>query len=110
MQKGTKLPKAGQVFLKVYQQQQIQLLPPSLEELIPNKHLVRVIKQLVDALAIKALERPYRGGGTTSYQPKMMLIVSIYAYCTKIYSCRLILIASKELSSSWGWLLTNGPP
>ena len=90
MQKETNLPKAGQVFLKDYQQHQIQRLPPSLEELIPNKHLVRVIKQLVDSLAIKALERPYRGGGTTSYQPKMMLKVIIYAYCTKIYSCRQI--------------------
>ena len=47
MQKETKLPKAGQVFFKDYHQHQTQLLPPSLEEFIPNKHLVRVINQLV---------------------------------------------------------------
>ena len=66
MQKETKLPKAAQVIFKDYLQHQTQLLHPSLEELIPNKHLLRVINQLVDSLAIKALERPYRGGGTTS--------------------------------------------
>ena len=66
MQKETKLPKAAQVIFKDYHQHQTQLLPPSLEELIPNKHLLRVINQLVDSLAIEALEGPYRGGGTTS--------------------------------------------
>ena len=90
MQKATKSPKAGQVIFKDYHQHQSQLLPPSLEELIPEKHLVSIINQLVDSLAIEALERPYKGGGTTSYHPKMMLKVIIYAYCTKVYSCRQI--------------------
>ena len=86
MQKQTKLPKAAQVIFKDYHQLQTQLLPPSLEELSPNKHLGRVINQLVDSLAIEALERPYRAGGTTTYHPKMILKVIIYAYCTQIYS------------------------
>ena len=90
MEKQPNLPKSGQVIFKDYHQHQIQLLPPSLEELIPEKHLVRIINQLIDSLAIKALERPYRGGGSTSYHPKMMLKVIIYAYCTKVYSCRQI--------------------
>ena len=87
----------------------LQLLPPSLEELIPNKHLVRVINQLVDSLAIKALERPYRGGGTTSYHPKMMLKVIIYPYCTKIYSCPQI-ADSLQTNIHFMWLAANQRP
>ena len=109
MQKETKLPKAGQVIFKDYHQLQTQLLPPSLEELSPNKHLGRVINQLVDSLAIKALERPYRGGGTTSYHPKMILKVIIYAYCTKIYSCRQI-ADSLQTNIHFMWLAANQRP
>ena len=105
MEKQPNLPKSGQVIFKDYHQHQIQLLPPSLEELIPQKHLVRIINQLVDSLAIKVLQGAYKGGGTTSYHPKMMLKVIIYAYCTEVYSCRQI-----ADSLSCGWPLTNGPP
>ena len=58
MEKKSKLSKSGQVIFKEYHQHQIQLLPPSLEELIPQKHLVRIINGLVDSLAIAALEKP----------------------------------------------------
>lgn len=109
MQKETALPKAVQVLFKDYQQHQIQLLPPSLEELIPNKHLVSVINQLVDSLAIKALERPYRGGGTTSYHPKMMLKVIMYTYSTKTYSCRQI-ADSLQRDIHFMWLAANQRP
>ncbi|MDR0364113.1 MAG: transposase [Bacteroidales bacterium] len=32
----------------------------------------------------------YKGGGTSSYSPRMMLKVVIYAYSSNIYSCRKI--------------------
>ena len=109
MEKQPNLPKSGQVIFKEYHQHQIQLLPPSLEELIPEKHLVRIINQLIDSLAIKALERPYRGGGSTSYHPKMMLKVIIYAYCTKVYSCRQI-ADSLQTNIHFMWLSASQRP
>jgi transposase len=109
MEKKPKLPKAGKVIFKNYHQHQSQLLPPSLEELIPEKHLVRIINQLVDSVAIKVLEEPYKGGGTTSYHPKMMLKVIIYAYCTKIYSCRQI-ADSLQRDIHFMWLAANQRP
>jgi transposase len=109
MEKKPKLPKSGQVIFKEYHQHQSQLLPPSLEELIPEKHLVRIINQLIDSLAIKALERPYRGGGSTSYHPKMMLKVIIYAYCTKVYSCRQI-ADSLQTNIHFMWLSASQRP
>ena len=80
-----------------------------MEDLIPNKHLVRVINQLVDSLAIKALEQPDRGGGTTSYHPKMMLQVIIYAYCNTIYSCRQI-ADNLQRDIHFMWLAANQRP
>src|SRR5690606_1535122 len=81
---------------KDYQQHQIQLLPPSLEELIGPHHLVRVVNGFVDRIDFKVLEQAYKGGGASSYHPRMMLKVLVYAYCTKLYSCRKIDQALKE--------------
>ena len=73
---------------KAYNPQQILLLPPSLEELIGSKHLVRVVNQVVDAMDISALINLYEGGGTTAYHPRMLLKVLLYAYSVKIYTGR----------------------
>jgi transposase len=53
-----------QVF-KPYNQNQVMLLPPSLEELIPGGHLVRVVNEMIDQLDIEPLKRQYKGGGTS---------------------------------------------
>ncbi|MBR1872737.1 MAG: transposase [Bacteroidales bacterium] len=39
---------------------------------------------------ISALERTYKGGGTSSYSPRAMLKVIFYAYLSNIYSGRQI--------------------
>ena len=109
MKKEPKLSKARQVVFKDYPQHQIQLFPPSLDELIPQKHLVRIINQLVDSLATKVLQGAYKGGGTTSYHPKMMLKVIIYAYCTKVYSCRQI-ADSLQRDIHFMWLSASQRP
>jgi transposase len=88
MNKSTK--KSGKVTFKEYPQHQIFLLPPSLEELIGPKHLVRVVNAYVNQIDLKVLEQGYKGGGASNYHPRMMLKVLVYAYCTKIYSCRKI--------------------
>jgi len=80
----------GKVSFKAYSMKQASLLPPSLEELIPEGHLVRVVNQVVDELDITPLLAKYKGGGTSSYHPRMMLKVIVYAYTQKIYSSRKI--------------------
>lgn len=84
------IEKSGKVTFKDYQQHQILLLPPSLEELIAPKHLVRVVNAFIDRIDFKILEEGYKGGGASNYNPRMMLKVLIYAYSTKLYSCRKI--------------------
>ncbi len=84
------------ITFKPYQQNQPMLLPPSLEELIPQGHLVRVINEFVESIDLSMLESTYKGGGTSSYHPKMLLKVLVYAYVKKIYSSRQIAAALRE--------------
>ena len=71
-------------------------MPPSYEEKIPAGHLVRHVNEAIEALDLEILLSQYEGGGTSSYHPKMMLKVLVYAYCKKIYTSRKIAEALEE--------------
>lgn len=87
---------------KEYNQQQIQLLPPSLEELIPPNHLVRVVNQVVDRLDISSIINQYEGGGASAYHPKMLVKVLLYGYAVKIYTGRKIAKAlAQDVTFMW---------
>lgn len=81
---------------KPYVMNQVALMPPSYEEMIPVDHLVRVINRAVEEIDVNALLAQYKGGGTSSYHPKMMLKVLVYAYAEQIYSSRRIAKALRE--------------
>jgi len=81
---------------KPYQQDQLMLLPPSLEELIPANHVVRILNDVIDKLDISSLISTYKGGGTSSYHPRMLLKVLLYAYVEGIYTSRKIAKALRE--------------
>jgi hypothetical protein len=48
---------------RTYRQHQPTFLPQSSEELIPEKHLVRIVSQAIDETDLSALEQSFRGGG-----------------------------------------------
>ena len=96
------LYKSNLVF-KDYNINQNLLLPPSLEELIPPNHPVRIVNQVVDNLNINPLIEKYQGGGCPSYHPRMMLKVVVYGYLTNLYSSRKIEQALHE-SVPFMWL------
>lgn len=73
---------------KPYNPHQLSLLPPSLEELIPANHSVRLVQQIVDGLNIDKIVDRYKGGGASSYHPRLLLKVLIYGYLSNIYSSR----------------------
>ena len=66
------------------------LLPPDLDELIDKNHPVRVINAILDRLDIDAISAKYKGGGTSSYHPRLLLKVLVYAYICNEYSSRRI--------------------
>ena len=77
-------------------QHQMNILPPSLEELIDPNHLVRVIDKFVSLLPSRLWDEMFKGGGPPSYHPALMLKVILYAYSVKIYSCRNISRAIRQ--------------
>ena len=82
--------RTNKVVFKTYTPNQMMLLPPSFDEKIPAEHPVRVVNRVIDQINIVPLEKKYEGGGTSSYHPKMLLKVMVYAYLTNIYSSRKI--------------------
>jgi len=84
-------------------------LPTDLEMLIPPNHLVRVVSETIEKMDLAILLRQYKGGGTSSYHPKMMLKVLIYAYTQRIYSSRQIAKALRE-NINFMWISGNNRP
>src|ERR1035438_2087852 len=72
---------------------QALLLPPSLHDWLPEKHLARFLVDVVDALDLGAIYDSYEekdGRGQAAYDPAMMVRVLLYGYCTGSYSSRQI--------------------
>nr|WP_228409418.1 transposase [Radiobacillus deserti] len=72
------------------------VLPMDFSDLIPEDHVVRVIHAMVEQVNDDIFFSQYQGGGRSSYHPKMMTKVILYAYTQKIYSCREIAKALRE--------------
>src|SRR5437016_4422688 len=64
------------------------LLPPSVDEWLPEKHLARFVVEVVDGLDLSAMVRSYRGSGSASYHPALLLGVLVYGYATGVFSSR----------------------
>lgn len=97
------------VVFKSYHQQQISLLPPSLEELISEHHPVRVVNEVLNKIDVSKIERDYKGGGTSSYHPRMLLKVLVFGYLSNIYSSRRIEAAIQE-NIHFMWLAGMSKP
>lgn len=71
---------------------QLLLMPPSVREWLPEKHLAFFVLDVVAELDLAAFFAAYRGDGRggSVYDPSMMLAVLVYAYCTGERSSRRI--------------------
>ena len=72
------------------------LLPPSVQEWLPEAHLARYVVDVVEQLDLSALERAYAGKGSDAYHPATLLSLLIYGYATGAYSSRKIERASYD--------------
>jgi transposase len=86
------------------------LMPPSLADWVPEDHLARFIRDLVDTLDLRAIEETYtEERGFPPYHPRMMVAVLLYAYCTGTYSSRKI--AAKLVDSvAYRFLAADNQP
>jgi len=78
------------VIFKQNDQNQLLLLPPSLDELVSADHPVRVVNAVLDKVDISAIIAGYKPGGASSHHPRMLLKSLVYAYINNIYSSRKI--------------------
>ena len=74
------------------------LLPPSLHDWLPEKHLARFIADVVGELDLGPVYRSYEGDGRglSAYQPSMMVRLLLYGYCTGVVSSRKMERATHE--------------
>ena len=88
---------SDKITFKPYNQNEQWLLPPSLDELVPENHFVRIVSKTVDELRIEDVFAKYtKGGGASRYNPVMLLKVLIYCYMTGTYSSRQIAKQCRE--------------
>ena len=68
------------------------LLPPSLNDWLPEDHLARFIVGVMDQLDLSTFYKRRRndGWGRPAFDPKMMVALLLYAYCTGVRSSRQI--------------------
>ena len=78
----------AKVVYKYYNQNDNLLFPNSIGDFIPENDPVRVLNAIVDHLDISAIESTYKGGGASSFAPRMLLKVVLYAYLQNVYSGR----------------------
>lgn len=71
---------------------QLLLLPPSLQDWLPENHLSYFVADVVDQLDLSEIESYYEkeNRGQPPYHPRMMTKVLVYAYCVGIFSSRKI--------------------
>ena len=64
------------------------LLPPSVDEWLPERHLARFVVEVIEGLDLRAFIGSYRGSGSASYHPEMLLGLLVYGYATGLFSSR----------------------
>jgi transposase len=85
------------------------LLPPSVDEWLPERHLARFVVEVIEQLDLSAMERTYRGSGSASYHPALLLGLLVYGYATGVFSSRKLERASYD-SVAFRFIAANQHP
>ena len=64
------------------------LLPPSVDEWLPENHLARFVVEVVEGLDLRSMSGSYRGSGSRSHHPSMLLGLLVYGFATGLFSSR----------------------
>lgn len=75
---------------KPYRKDQFYLLPPSLEDYIPEGHMARLVYEIAERLDTAKIEDKYSELGQNTYHPRILLKLLFYAYATGVRSGRKI--------------------
>jgi len=97
------------IIFKPYCQDQQFLLPKNIDDFVAPGHIARLISAIIDNMDVQHIIDTYKGGGTSSYNPKMLLKSWILGFSNRIYSCRLVAKALRE-NLPFIWISGNQTP
>lgn len=85
------------------------LLPPSVDEWLPERHLARFVVEVIEQMDVSVMVRAYRGSGSAPYHPAMLLGLLVYGYATGVFSSRKIERATYD-SVAFRFIAANDHP
>ncbi|MBC8036306.1 MAG: IS1182 family transposase [Rhizobiales bacterium] len=85
------------------------LLPPSVDDWLPEQHLARFVVEVVEGLDLRGMSGSYRGSGSASYHPQLLLALLVYGYATGVFSSRKLERASYD-SVAFRFVAANQHP
>ena len=85
------------------------LMPPSVDEWLPERHLARFVVEVIAGLDLRAMIGSYRGSGQASYHPTMLLGLLVYGYATGVFSSRKLERATYD-SVAFRFIAANDHP
>lgn len=85
------------------------LLPPSLDDWLPEGHLARFIVEIVAQLDLTLIKASYAGRGSKAHHPEMLLALLFYGYATGVFSSRKLERATYD-SVAFRYIAANDHP
>lgn len=85
------------------------LLPPSMDDWLPEGHLARFIVEIVGQLDLTAIKAAYAGRGSKAHHPEMLLALLFYGYATGVFSSRKLERATYD-SVAFRYITANDHP
>lgn len=85
------------------------LLPPSVNEWLPDDHLARFVVEVIERLDLSELTRAYGGRGSAAHHPAVLLGLLVYGYASGVHSSRKIERATYD-SVAFRYVAANTHP
>lgn len=98
-------PAKKKVIFKPYCTEQDLLLPKKVSDFVTPGHIACLLSDIIDKMDIEAIIETYKGGGTSSYNPRMLLKVWCLGFIYKTYTCRQL---AKDLRENLVFMWMSG--
>jgi transposase len=85
------------------------ILPPSVQDYLPDDHLARFVVDIVDQLNLNHLSAVYSGRGSRPFHPALLVALLFYGYATGVFSSRKLEKASYD-SIAFRYICANTNP
>ena len=87
----------------------LYLMPPSVQDWLPENHLARFVVDIVSQLDLWPLVSAYAGRGSDAYPPGTLLALLFYGYATGVFSSRKLETATYD-SVAFRFITANTHP